>query len=116
MEPKVPIPPILKLPKGLLIKQACKHHNRWQKEKAARLDDLFAEVQYVSPQSPEAVIERVVINYLRYQCEQKQPILAQLQGQPEHFETYKNVRHQILMAIAQTYPWLATGCERQSFL
>ena len=110
------IPPIPKIPQSLLIKRACQHHNRWQKAKAAKLDDLFAEVQYISPHAPEAVLQRVAVNYLRVSCEQKQPEIAKLQGQSQHFKLYARVRHQILTQIAELYPWLATECERQSFL
>lgn len=113
---QLPITLISKLPRSLLIKRACQHHNRWQKAKAARLDDLFAEVQYLSPDAPEAVLQRVAVNYLRVSCEQKQPEIAALQGQPQHFQRYAQVRHQILTQIAEVYPWLAAECERQDFL
>ena len=110
------VPLISKLPKSLLIKRACQHHNRWQKAKAAQLEDLFAEVQYISPHAPEPVLQRIVVNYLRVSCEQKQPEIAALQGQPKHFKRYAQVRHQILSQIAEVYPWLAAECKRQDFL
>ena len=107
---------IPKLPKGLLLKQACKFHNARQREKAARLDDLFAEVRTVHPQSPERELQRVVVNYLRLRCEAADPQLAALPGQREHFELYAQAKDQILKAIAAAYPWLAPECERQNFI
>lgn len=110
------IPAVPQWPKALLIKRACQWHNRWQKAKAARLEDLFAEIEYLSPAAPARTLERVVVNYLRYDCEQKNPDIASLQGDASQFALYQEVRHHILKDIAARYPWLAAECARQNFL
>lgn len=110
------IPEIPQWPQSLLIKRACQWHNRWQKAKAARLEDLFAEAQYISPDAPARHLDRVVVNYLRHYCEQKSPDIASLQGDASQFAVYQQVRNHILKGIAARYPWLSAECERQNFL
>lgn len=102
--------------RAALLAKACKHHNQWQQRKAEGLNDLYAEVQRVSPQAPERILAKVCVNYLRYFCEQQAPELAALRGQPEHFARYSQFKHQVLQQIASTYDWLATECERQDNL
>lgn len=111
-----PLPKVPQWPKALLIKQACLAHNRREKTRAAQLKELYAEIRYLSPQAPEKVLQQVCVTYLRHYCEQKSPELARLQGDPTQFEVYQQVRHLLLQQIASQYPWLASECERQSFL
>lgn len=103
-----------KWPRMVLIKLACKEHNRRQREKAARLDDLFAEVAYLNPHSSEVQLARISVNYLRGRCEQQQPQVANWRGQPAYFEAYARAKARILNEIAQNYAWLAAECGRQN--
>ena len=96
-----------------LIARACRQHNDWQRAKAARLDDLYAEIATVSPRSHPAALARVTVNYLRQLLEQRHPELDGLRGDPARFELYALAKARMLDTIATTYPWLAEECERQ---
>ena len=96
-----------------LVSRACRQHN--ERQRAKGLDDLFAEVRTVSPQSHPAVLARVTVNYLRQLCELRHPELAGLRGDPSRFELYALAKARIMDAIADGYPWLAEECQRQKY-
>ncbi len=102
--------------RNALIARACKQHNQRQREKANRLDDLYAEIQTVSPHAHPNVLARITVNYLQSLCEARQPELAALRGQAEHFFLYARFRSLMLDAIAQSYDWLVDECERQRMI
>ncbi|PKL78042.1 MAG: hypothetical protein CVV27_04075 [Candidatus Melainabacteria bacterium HGW-Melainabacteria-1] len=97
-----------------LIARACKQHNARQHARAARLDDLYAEVQTISPSAHPNVLARVTVSYLRGLLEARYPILAGLRGDPAQFERYALAKAKMLATIAASYPWLADECQRQA--
>lgn len=99
--------------RNALISRACKQHNERQREKARKLDDLYAEIQTISPHAHPNVLARTTVNYLQSLCEARHPDLAALRGQPAQFALYARFRSVMLDAIAQTYDWLRDECERQ---
>jgi hypothetical protein len=107
---------LLGLSKQTLIAQACQFHNRREKAKAALLDDLYAEVKLVQAQAHPRVLERLCVSYLQQVCEKQHPRITELRGDPEQFDSYSQLKSQMLKAIAERHPWLAHECERQSFI
>lgn len=106
----------LKLPRfgrDPLIARACKQHNQQQRDKAAKLHDLYAEISTVSPRSHPNVVARVCVNYLRGSLEARYPELSGLRGDPARFNLYALAKNKMLSLIALTYPWLSEECERQ---
>ncbi|MGV3523053.1 MAG: hypothetical protein ACO1RX_02455 [Candidatus Sericytochromatia bacterium] len=100
----------------LLSARACKHHNALARAKAARLDDLYAEIQLLHPHSHPRVLERACVSYLHHLGERQQPLLTELRGDPAQFEAYAQLKARLLAAIAQQYPWLQAECERQALI
>lgn len=96
-----------------LISKACQQHNQWQRQKAAQLNDLYAEIQTISPHAHPAQLARICVNYLRHVLETRHPDLAGLRGDSSQFEAYAQVKNAMLDCISKTYPWLADECERQ---
>ncbi|MBF2053746.1 MAG: hypothetical protein IGS03_09830 [Candidatus Sericytochromatia bacterium] len=105
-----------RLPRQLLIKMACAHHNQREQAKAARLDDLYAEVQTVHPGAHPSVLERVCLNYLHAQAARHCPELESLRGQPAHFDAYARLQQRWLEQVEAQYPWLSEACARQRLL
>lgn len=96
-----------------LIAQACRFHNAQEKAKAERLDDLYAEARYISPHSHPQVIARACTQFLIAKGLKQHPELATLRGNPATFEAWRQVKNQLLTAIASSAPWLADECQRQ---
>ncbi|PIQ25984.1 hypothetical protein COW36_02750 [bacterium (Candidatus Blackallbacteria) CG17_big_fil_post_rev_8_21_14_2_50_48_46] len=99
-----------------LIAQACRFHNTKQREKAARLDDLFAEAEYISAQAHPRVLERVCVNYLHYLCERQYPEISEMRGNAERFEEYAQAKQAILKSISERFAWLEAECKRQALI
>jgi hypothetical protein len=102
--------------RSVLIARACKQHNQRQQAKARKLDDLYAEVQTISPQAHANVLARLAVNYLQALCEQRYPEFAALRGQSKQFAFYAGFRSKVLTAIATSFDWLAEECERQQMI
>lgn len=99
--------------RSTLIAKACHHHNQRERQRAAKLDDLYAEIQILSPRSAETQLCRAAVNFLRWRCEQAQPRVAAWAGQSAFFEAQCVSKSRILNAIAEAYLWLASECARQ---
>lgn len=102
-----------RMPERILTLKAIKHHNQIQKAKAARLDDLFSEPQYLNDRSHPNALHMAEVNYLKSYMEKKYPLWGQLLGQTVHFEAYALGKNKILEAIQKEYPHLETACLRQ---
>jgi hypothetical protein len=102
--------------KNTLITKACQFHNQRARIKAAQLQDLYAEVEYISSNAHPRVLERLCVNYLHHVCETQYPLIAELRGNPEQYEQYAQIKAQLLEAITQRHPWLANECQRQALI
>ena len=105
-----------RLNRQALINLACKQHNRQQRKKAAKLDDIFTEPEYIGPQAHVNVLARITVNYLRSICERDHPIIAQWRGDFKCFELYARAKSRVLSEIKEHYAWLKDECERQDIL
>lgn len=112
LEPRPPLR-IPRLPRQLLIKLACEHHNRLQRQKSAQLVDLYAEIQEIQPTAHPRVLERLCVNYLHAQAEKYCPELAIWRGDPRHYSAYASLKGHLLDRIAAYYDWLSAECQHQ---
>lgn len=97
-----------------LIIKACHHHNQREKQRAARLDDLYAEIQLLNPHAPEKRLAQACVNFLRWRCEQADPRVLSWQGRASYFEAQCQSKSRILEAIAAQYPWLQAEAQAQN--
>lgn len=98
-----------------LISRACKHSNALERQKAAQLTDLYAEIELLTPASSCRSLERACVNYLRHLLEARYPDLAQLRGNAAQFELYALAKGKMLSKIAEVYPWLDAEAARQGY-
>lgn len=53
------------------------------------------------------MLERLCVSYLQQVCEKQHPQITELRGDPEQFDSYSQLKSQMLKAITKRHPWLA---------
>lgn len=69
----------------------------------------------IGTDTPEHVIRRIMVNFIRHSLAHYDELLASVTGFPGVDAVRQRIRVRTLEAIAKAYPGLASECERQEF-
>ena len=98
---KVPI-----LSESRLKTKACRHYDELRQMRGN--DDSYAD------ESDPNFLNRLCVNFIRHELTGYHQHLAKIQSKVGTADAYVTIKHRILVAIAEQYPWLAEECQRQS--
>lgn len=103
-------PSVPRLEMGELIERACESYNSHKL-------DLLIERGYdytpATPESDEAFLDRITVNYLRHNLTSYERKLARQYCKVGVRQSYVMISRRIFTAISSVYPELADECERQ---
>lgn len=94
-----------------LIQRACDDYNERQEVRAEL--GLTACDMKATPDSDEAFLDRISVNYLRHRMTKYDRALDHMKGKVGVSDAYQDIRAKIFDEITDKYPWLATECKRQ---
>ena len=102
-------PDFEKLSKESLLSEACEHyndlwHSRGEPDKHASIN------------ASDRFLHRITVNYLRHVQSDYEWRLLESRGKIGTREAKIIIKHHILDAISETYPWLKRECETQKLL
>jgi hypothetical protein len=101
-----------KMPKEKLTLAACRHYNDRQND-GYGVPLIVSGDNLASPDSDEAFLDRITVNYLRHHCSNYETELEKTFGKVGVQQAYEVIRNRVLQAIAEAYPKLKAECERQ---